>query len=60
MFLPMAITRRLRASCGTSPEITTTAERTARTLSAGAVAATNRTAKIGTASTPSVPTPRAA
>ena len=42
------------------PATTMTAARTARSRSAGAAAATDHTARIGTASMPSVPTPQAA
>lgn len=59
--LPMAIIGPLKASCGTSlAAITTTAAQTARSRNAGAAAATDRTAGIGTASTPNVPLPQAA
>lgn len=59
--LPMAIIGLLKVSCKGNPAATiTTAVQTARSRSAGAAAATDRTARIGTASTPSVPTPQAA
>ena len=46
MFLPMAIIGPLKASCGTSQAITTTAAWAALSRSAGASAATDRIARV--------------
>lgn len=54
--LPMAIIGLLKVSCEEHPAQTTmTAARTAHTRSAEAAAGTDRTARIGTVSLPSVP-----
>ena len=55
--LQMAIIGLLKVSCeGRRAATTTTAARTGHTRSAGAAAGTDRTGKIGSASTPSGPT----
>jgi len=54
--LPMAIIGLLKVSCEGHPALTImTAAKTAHIRSAGAAAGTDRTARIGTASLPSVP-----
>jgi hypothetical protein len=54
--LQMAITGLLKVSCEGHPAVTTmTAARTGLILSAETAAGTDRTARIGTASLPSVP-----